>query len=116
VTALEVFRALLGPKELDEPEEGVLFALPKDPVASCVPCCDWCGMQGPPIPADLGISERYRFGETWGPMVSFALLSINEHKRTACTRVHEHPEDLARLLADREAFQTEEEDDDAAVE
>jgi hypothetical protein len=121
VTALELFRALLGPKELDEPEEGVLFELPEKPAVSCVPCCDWCGMQGPPIPADLGIGKRYRFGETWGAMVSFGLLSINEHKRTTCERRGEHPEELARLLEDREAFAgtedlDDEEDDDADLE
>jgi hypothetical protein len=102
VTALELFRALLGPKELDEPEEGVLFELPEKPAVSCVPCCDWCGMQGPPIPADLGIGKRYRFGETW-------------------ERRGEHPEELARLLEDREAFAgtedlDDEEDDDADLE
>jgi hypothetical protein len=114
VTALEVFRALLGPKEDDEPEEGVLFALPEEPVASCVPCCDWCGMQGPPIPADLGISKRWKFGDTWWPMVSFGLLSIDEHKRASCEKSGEHPEEWARLVARYDS--TDVEDDDEEVE
>ena len=105
MTALELFRALLGPKELDEPEEGVLFELPEEPVASVVPTCNWCGMQGPPIPMDLGISKRWKFGDTWGAATSFAYLSIIEHKRTTCTRGDEHPEELARIQADREAFE-----------
>jgi hypothetical protein len=104
VTSLELFRALLGPKELDEPEEGVLFELPEEPVASVVPTCNWCGMQGPPIPMDLGISKKWRFGDTWWAASSFALLSIDEHKRTACTKADEHPEEFARITSDREAF------------
>jgi hypothetical protein len=98
MTALEVFRALLGPKELDEPEEGALFALPEEPAVSCVPCCDWCGKHGDPIPADLGIGRRWNFGDTWGAMTSFALIAIEEHKRTGCEKRHDHPEKLARLL------------------
>jgi hypothetical protein len=112
VTALELFRALLGPKDLDEAEEGVLFELPEEPVVSCVPTCDWCGKHGDPIPADLGIGKRWKFGDTWGAMVSFGLIAIEEHKRTGCEMAHEHPEELARLLSDREAFDEPEVDDD----
>jgi hypothetical protein len=112
VTSLEVFRALLGRKEDDEPEEGVLFEIPAEPVVSCVPVCDWCGRHGDPIPADLGISRRFRFGDTWGPMTSFAFLAINEHKRTSCEKQGEHREELARMLADREPFARSEEGDD----
>jgi hypothetical protein len=113
MTALEIYRALLGRKEDDEPEEGALFALPEEPVVSCVPTCDWCGKHGDPIPADLGIGKRWGYGSTWGPMTSFAYLAITEHKRTGCERAHEHPEQLARLLADREPFDRE--TDDAAA-
>jgi hypothetical protein len=102
-TALEIYRAVLGRKEDDPPEEGVLFEMPADPVISCVPVCNWCGRSGDPIPADLGLSARWGVGDTWGPMTSFAVSAITEHQRTSCERRHEHPERLAERTARHEA-------------
>jgi hypothetical protein len=90
--------------------------VPSDPMVFCTPMCNWCGKPGPDIPADVfSFGRRYRSGDPWWPMVSFGLIAIEEHKRTGCEKRGEHPEELARLLADREAFASEEEDDDAAV-